>query len=123
MKPIHFIRTKGFIILPIGLLLIATPQWFMAQLNAPVEPAGLAMIRLLGLLVVCMGYSFATASKHHPIRRSEALVNSICDATAVYFMLQATLTGVFNLLGYGLLTLYILSCMGFIYCVLNTGRN
>jgi hypothetical protein len=60
MKPIYFIRPKGFIILPIGLLLIFVPQLFMTQLNASVEQAGLAMIRLFGLLVAIMGYCFAT---------------------------------------------------------------
>jgi hypothetical protein len=61
--------------------------------------------------------------KNRPVRRDEALVNAIGDATAVYFMLQATLTGVLNLLGYGLVVFYILSFSGFIYCVIYTGRD
>ncbi len=122
MKPIYFIRPKGVATALFGLLFIVTPAWVMTLMGAEIGAAGVVMMRLFGLALLVVGYGMATTSADAEISSLEALLTSMGDAVAVYFLIIATQTGVFNVLGYVLAAIYVVSSLGFLGCFLVATR-
>lgn len=122
MNPIYFLRPKGVVTLLFGLLILLAPAWFMTLMGAQVGPAAEVMIRLFGLALMVVGYGMATTPKDAEIDPREALLTVFPEFTAVYFLVTATQAGAFNVLGYALASVYVVSGLGFFFCYLAASK-
>ncbi len=114
MRPGTTIRFKGWALLIAGALFAPFPAQMIELMGATLGDAGAIMTRLLGLLLLGMGFSMAFGPKPVP-SRSEALVYLLTDFIALSLLYMASTNKVFNVLGYVLAAIYLLSAVNFFY--------
>jgi hypothetical protein len=108
---------KAVICLTFGVLLLAVPGFTYSLFGADLNDAGLFAAREYGAALIgalCLTW-YARNAAESQARRAIILDLFIYDAIGVVISLIAIFTGLFNLLGWGLVAIYLFFAVGYGY--------
>ncbi len=99
---------KAVVCLVFGVILLAAPKSLLGVLGAELGPAGMFTAREYGsaLIGAMLLTWFARETKAADARCAILLYLLVYDAIAMLVSIEATLTGVLNVLGWGIVAVY-----------------
>ena len=117
--------TKAAVCLLFGTLLLLVPGWLFGVLGATLGAAGLFAAReyaaaMFGTLMLTW---FAQRTTAGDARRAILLDLLVYDAIGVVITVMVTLSGVLNVLGWGIVAVYFFFTAGSMYLLLKEGTD
>jgi nitrate reductase gamma subunit len=112
-----FTKPKSILTITLAVLMLLQPNWVFMWFGMILEPAGQVLGRILGAMLLIIGFGLFTIRSNEDLSAKEAGSLAVTDAIAVLITAQATISGVMNPLGWMLVLLYASSGLGFWYCL------
>lgn len=118
-----FTRPKSVLTVGLALLLAFDPNLIFQWTGLVLGDAGTLLGRILGLVYLGIAIELWFVRSNSDLPARNALLLTAVDCSVVALLVQVQLAGLMNVLGWGLIAVYLGSGLGFLWCAMQVARN
>ena len=118
-----FTRPKSVLTVGLALLLAFDPNLIFQWTGLVLGDAGTLLGRILGLVYLGIAIELWFVRSNSDLPARNALLLTAVDCSVVALLVQVQLAGLMNVLGWGLIAVYLGSGLGFLWCAMQDARN
>lgn len=118
-----FTRPKSVLTVGLALLLAFDPNLIFQWTGLVLGDAGTLLGRILGLVYLGIAIELWFVRSNSDLPARNALLLTAVDCSVVALLVQVQLAGLMNVLGWGLIAVYLGSGLGFLWCAMQFARN
>lgn len=118
-----FTRPKSVLTVGLALLLAFDPNLIFQWTGLVLGDAGTLLGRILGLVYLGIAIELWFVRSNADLPARNALLLTGVDFAVVALLVQVQLAGLMNVLGWGLIAVYLGSGLGFLWCATQVARN